>query len=106
MAACSCRVAVLVLLFSLAVMLVATPPPCAAAARVLLLVADVRPRAGTAGGEHGSSKGDGPSLPTAADESRLRRGSPPASLAGRRTTAAGNAAARVLGSVPSPGVGH
>ncbi|RLM54166.1 hypothetical protein C2845_PM10G02970 [Panicum miliaceum] len=92
----ACRVAALVLLLALAVALVASPPPCAAAARVRLL-ADV-PRAG--GEAPGYDKTDGSATGSGF------RGSPPGFDGGRTTPAAGNAAARVLGSVPSPGVGH
>jgi len=88
----ACRVAALVLLLALAV----APPPCAAAARVRLL-ADV-PRATREA--PGYDKTDGSAAAAAGSGFR---GSPPGFDGGRTT---GNAAARVLGSVPSPGVGH
>jgi len=87
----ACRVAALVLLLALAV----APPPCAAAARVRLL-ADV-PRATREA--PGYDKTDG----SAAAGSGFQ-GSPP-EFDGKMA-AVGNAAARVMGSVPSPGVGH
>ena len=92
----ACRVAALVLLLALAVALVVAPPPCAAAARVRLL-ADV-PRATREA--PGYDKTDGSAAAAAGSGFR---GSPPGFDGGRTT---GNAAARVLGSVPSPGVGH
>ena len=98
----ACRVAALVLLIALAVALVA-PPPCggAAAARVLLLADDVAPRAG---GEAPYVLAEGVTDRTDGSAAGSGfRGSPPGFDGGRT---AGNAAARVLGSVPSPGVGH
>ena len=99
----ACRVAALVLLLALAVALVA-PPPCggAAAARVLLLADDVAPRAGGEApyvlAEGGTDRTDGSAAGSGF------RGSPP-EFDGKMA-AVGNAAARVMGSVPSPGVGH
>lgn len=90
MALCSSRVAVLLLLLSLLVTLMSSPPCVAARA----LLAD-----GLAGGEaphvEGVKKEGGSTVASGL------RGSP--AYAAR--TAAGNAA-RVMGSVPSPGVGH
>jgi hypothetical protein len=93
----ACRVAALVLLLALAVALVVAPPPCAAAARVRLL-ADV-PRATREA--PGYDKTDGSAAAAAGSGFR---GSPP-EFDGKMA-AVGNAAARVMGSVPSPGVGH
>ncbi|CAL5036839.1 unnamed protein product [Urochloa decumbens] len=86
----SCGAAVLVLLLVLAL---------AAAARVLLPADVVVPRA--AGGEAPGNGGDRTDGSAAGSEFR---GSPPG-FGGRRMAEAGNAA-RVMGSVPSPGVGH
>uniref|UniRef100_A0A0A8ZZX7 Uncharacterized protein n=1 Tax=Arundo donax TaxID=35708 RepID=A0A0A8ZZX7_ARUDO len=87
------RVAVLaVLLLSLTVTALIASPPCAAA-RVLLAGGETQ--------EVGSGKKEGGPVAATAAESGFR-GSP--DFAGRRT-AAGNVV-RVLGSVPSPGVGH
>jgi hypothetical protein len=95
MAVCSGRgVAVLVLLLSL---LVAFARPCTAG-RVLLAVHD-GPRAPP----HVEDDGQGGSSSSKAAAASGGRGSPAAVSSG---TTADNAAARVLGSVPSPGVGH
>lgn len=95
----SCRVAVLVLVLLL-LALVASPPRGAAAARVLLPAAGVAPRSGGEAPPGNDGKRDG----SAAAGSGFR-GPPPPEFGGRRAAVAGNAA-RVMGSVPSPGVGH
>jgi hypothetical protein len=97
----SCRVAVLVLVLVLLLLaLVASPPRGAAAARVLLPAAGVAPRSGGEAPPGNDGKRDG----SAAAGSGFR-GPPPPEFGGRRVAVAGNAA-RVMGSVPSPGVGH
>ncbi|CAN6191028.1 unnamed protein product [Urochloa humidicola] len=104
MAVRSCGVAVLVLLL---LALAAASLPCAAAARAALLPADVVvPRA--AGGEAPGNGGDRTDGSAATGTGSGFRGSPPG-FGGRRmaatTVVVGNAA-RVMGSVPSPGIGH
>ncbi|CAL5051114.1 unnamed protein product [Urochloa decumbens] len=97
MAVRSCGVAVLVLLLVLAL---AASPPCAAAARVLPPADVVVLHAGGGEAPDSGDRTDG-----SAAGSGLFRGSPPG-FGGRRMAAAAGNAARVMGSVPSPGVGH
>ncbi|KAL6839663.1 hypothetical protein ACP4OV_030602 [Aristida adscensionis] len=114
MAVCSSssRVAALVLVsLVVAALFVSVAPPCAAAARVLLADRDGSRAGGEAARGVGRS-GDNAGSPAAMATGSGFRGSP--DFAGGRTAATttkmtttktGNAA-RVLGSVPSPGVGH